>query len=335
MNPRIFTRIRAMPIIMILALFLLIFASAPLTITLTSAEVTELDVLPVVAQGETLSLSGKASAAGEVVWIGTSFEISLPVSDGKYSHDFIGIEFPEGEKTFSVTAENIKNIRISLCCVFWKTIEYPLDGVLNATEGIATLSISFPAELSGFKMDIDGKKDVKVYGDAADSATSVNLIVAMSIKVTADSEGDFTLDINTEGVPIGDFLITAGEKEETVTVVPAEPTPTLTPAPTPTPTPSLSPTPTPTPSPSPTPTPTPTLAPTSTPSPTITPQPTPIKNETTSPSKTNQPPPRRRETTEPFFIPGFGFEAIGCIAVTIIIIIAMRRARGRGKKKVF
>jgi len=84
MNPKIFTRIRAIPII--LALFLLILAF--FTISLTSAEVTELYVTPEVAvQGETLSISGKASPHEEV-WINSSFELSLPVSaDGKYRRE--------------------------------------------------------------------------------------------------------------------------------------------------------------------------------------------------------------------------------------------------------
>lgn len=40
--------------------------------------------------------------------------ISLPVLDGNYSREFNGIHFPDGEKAFSVTAENIKDIRIAL-----------------------------------------------------------------------------------------------------------------------------------------------------------------------------------------------------------------------------
>jgi len=214
------------------------------SVTISSAEVTELTVPPWVVQGETLSIYGTASP-NEEVWLKSSFAISLPVSDGKYSREFIGIEFPEGEKEFSVTAENVKNIRVSLSPVFLQTIEYPLDGALNATEGIATLSISFPAELFGVEMDIYGKKDVTVYGDAADTVTSVNLSVATSIKVTADSNGDFTLDINTGGVPCGEFLVTAGEIKKTVHIELAEsiPTPTSTLPSVITPTPSPSPTP--------------------------------------------------------------------------------------------
>ena len=219
MNPRNFTRASAM--LIVLTMFLLILASAPFTITLTSAEVTELNVPSEVVQGETLSISGKASA-NEEVWIGSSFELSLPVSDGKYSREFNGIHFPAGEKVFSVTAENVKNIRISICCVWGQTIEFPLEGPLNATDGTATISISFPVTWEGTTIDIYGKKDVKVYGDAADDAISVNLKVATSKKVIADPNGDFALDINTEGVPLGEFLITAGGIEKIVRVVSAE-----------------------------------------------------------------------------------------------------------------
>jgi len=343
-----------MPII--LATILLIFA--PLnTISLTSAEVTDLDVPPWVVQGDTLSISGKASA-GEVVWIGSSFEISLPVSDGEYDDEFIGIDFPEGEKNFSVIAKNIKNITVSLSPVeigtvtitcsgqnmtiacYGAEIESHLDESIDE-RGVVEFSVSlpklFPPPFDFLPpLDIIGKKDIKISGDAADNATSVNLNVAMSIKVTADSEGDFTLDIDTEGVPLGEFLITAGGIEKTVEVVEESAEPTPTPTPTPSPTPSSDggdgapdATPTPTPSPSPTPTSAPTLTPaiTSTPSPTVTPQTTPIKNETeekspspTPQNKTSQSP---QETTRPFLIPGF--DLIGCIAALIIIVTLKKR----------
>ena len=345
----------AMPII--LAIILLIFA--PLnTITLTSAEVTELNVTPeVVVQGETLSVSGKA-LANEEVWIGSSFAIALPVSDGKYYDEFIGIDFPVGEKNFSVIAKNIKNITVSLSPVEGGTVTITCSGQ-NMTiacygaeleshldesideRGVVEFSVSLPKLLFDFlpPLDIIGKKDIKISGDAADNATSVNLIVAMSIKVTADSEDDFTLDIDTEGVPPGEFLITAGGIEKTVEVVLTEPTPT------PTPTPSSNggdgsgdgdgdgtpdTTPTPSPTPTPTSTPTTTLAPTATPvaaSPTVTPAspaPTTVTPSPSPQSKTNQSP---RETPKPFLIPGF--DLIGCIAALIIIVTLKKRRKLR------
>ncbi len=220
-------------------LLLCVFISIA-TVTISRASVTELNVPSEVAQGKEASISGKASP-NEAVWLSSSFEISLPVSDGKYSCDFTGIHFPAGEKTFSVTAENVNDIRASLSPVFWQTIEYPLSGPENATaNSIATLSVSFPATMHGAKINIKGKKNVTVYGDAAEGATSVTLKSAMAIKVTADSNGDFVLNISTEGVPTGEFLISAGGMEKTVHVVSAEEL-------TPTPTPSSSPTPSPTP----------------------------------------------------------------------------------------
>ena len=226
------------------------------SVTVSSAAVTELTVSPaIVAQGGALSISGKA-LPNEEVWISSSFELSLPVSgDGEYACEFTGIEFPAGEKTFSVTAEGVKNVRASIRPIFWQTVEYPLEGPLDATGGTATLSVSFPAELFGVEMDVYGEKDVKVYGDAADGATSVNLDTTTSIKVTAaDSNGDFILVINTTGVPLGEFSITAGSKEKTVEVAAAGVT--QTPMPTPSPTPSGSAVPETTPTPTLTPTPT-------------------------------------------------------------------------------
>jgi hypothetical protein len=335
----------------ILITLTMLTALSLLSITVTGASVTELNVDPqVVEPGGVLTITGKASP-NEAVWLSSSFGLALPVSDGKYSREFKGIHFIAGEKVFSVTIENIKNVRASIYPVFWQTIEYPLEGPLNATNGTATISVSFPATWHGITVDISGRKDVKVYGDAAEGATSVTLKVATSIKVNADTNGSFSLDINTEGVPEGEFVISAGELEKTVYIIGVTPTPTPTPTPSPSPspspsptsTPSPSPTPTPTATPSPSPTPTPTPTPTPSPSPTLTPNPVPTPTPTPAPTtpeptitapvespavaqnETNQ---GTQETRKLFRIPGF--ESAGCIAAIIIITVisaVMRRVR--------
>lgn len=208
-----------------------IFAILILALTFTftvfiavgSAEVTELRVSPeVVIPGDNVSLSGRA-VPNETVWIKSSFDISLPVSDGKYSAEFEDIFFPPGEKKFSVTAENVVDIRISLDPLFSLKIEYPLGGPLEATNGIATIPISVPITMGDTKVSLGGKKNVQVYGNAAEDAEFVNLNIDMSIKVIADTNGDFKLDVNTGGVPLGEFMITAGELEKTVEVVSTKP----------------------------------------------------------------------------------------------------------------
>ena len=197
-------------------MYLLILAA----ITVTSAEVTELHVYPeVAAQGSEVSISGRASP-NEVIWIDSSSVLTLPVSDGRYNREFNGIYFPKGEKVFSMTAEDIKDIRLSVNPVLWLgTVNYPLEGPKDATNGAATLSLSFPIQ----GVDLSGKKNVSVYGAAEDSASSVILKFAIAIKITADSNGLFSTAINTEGFPLGELLISASEKERTVHIVSTEP----------------------------------------------------------------------------------------------------------------
>ncbi|MFV9677179.1 MAG: hypothetical protein ACNYVW_05955, partial [Methanosarcinales archaeon] len=299
-------------------------------------------------------------SAGETVWIGSSFVISSSVCDGKYSQKFEGIYFPPAgdnaiakAKQFSVTAENVKDIRVSINpspVPFMN--KYPLSGPLAATNGIATLTITIPVELYGIKKDVSGEKNVEVYGKAAEDATSVNLQVKSEIQVTADSDGFFSFNINTGGLPKGEFNVTAGDKEKPVYLgttpqatsdgssgaSETTPTPTSTPTPTPvkatpanatpinaTPVnvkPEPSPTPVPTQSPVPTTSPTLTTTPriTATPLTTSTPTPYPTPTPTSTPSPTPK-------TTTPDF--KFGFAIMGLLTVAYLL----RKYGKKGLKK--
>ena len=283
------------------------------TIATATASVTELNVNPeVVDEGGEVSITGKASA-GETVWIGSSFVISLSVYDGKYSQKFEGIYFPPAgdneivkKKQFSVTAENVKDIRVSINpspVPFMN--KYPLSGPLVATNGIATLTITIPVELYGVKKDVSGEKNVEVYGKAAEDATSVDLQVKSEIQVTADSDGFFSFNINTGGLPKGEFNVTAGDKEKPVYLgttpkatsdggsSASETTPTPTPTPvnaTPANTTPITTTPvTAKPEPSPTPSPTQSLVPTTSPPLTTTPRITATPLTTSTPTSSPTP----------------------------------------------
>jgi hypothetical protein len=203
---------------------LTVVSSISVPITSTSAELTELQVSPeVVVQGEKLVISGLASPQEEV-WLNSSFELVIPAVEGNYSREFNGLYFPTGNKSFSVTVRNITNIRVELYPVFGTRFEYPLDGPLNATGGIATISISFPVTIEGTTINIAGEKDVLVYGEALGAATSVKLEFNMSICVTADSDGYFELNLSTKGVPVGEYVLSADGFQKTVQVVAPLPT---------------------------------------------------------------------------------------------------------------
>lgn len=276
------------------------------TMATANASVTELNAPEVVEQGDEVSISGKTSP-NEGIWIKSSFDLALSVSNGEYNREFRDIHFPKGDKVFSVTAENIEDIRTSISPVLWQKFDYPLEGPKTATNGTAQISISLPTTWNGIPLDITGKKDVTVYGKAAEKATSVNLHVTSEIQVTADSDGFFVVTINTGGAPLGEIRITAGDKVKTVRIVApgslsrdggsaspeATPTPTTTPintTPTPSPTPINT---TPTPSSTPTPTMTPRMTTTPlaspTPTPTSTPSPSPTPTPSSSPSPTPTP----------------------------------------------
>lgn len=328
MNLRTFRR---GAILITLAVLTLVLAS----ISVTSAEVTELNVDPqVVDPGDVITISGRASP-DEEVWLSSSFKLSLTVSDGEYDYPLKGVKIPSGENIFVITAENVKNLNVRVKMLIWWTKS------ADATNGIATVSQSnLPS----------GAYDIRIDGDAADSVNSVDLKVTSSIKCTSDSNGDFPkegpLELNTEGVPEGEFLITAGEKEKTVYVG-------VTPTPTPTPSPSPSPTPTPSSNggngggngnggsgapdtaSSPTPSPSPTLSPSTSPSPTPTSTSTPIVTPpstfthrltpTASPtpaSVTPMPSPSSTPTSSQHWIPGFEavFAIAGLLAVAYLVL---------------
>jgi len=305
------------------------------SVTNAGASVTDLNVNPsVVVPGGTLSISGKATP-NEAVTLKSTFVMSLPVSEGKYSEEFKGIYFPTGEKTFSVRAKNIKDIRTSLGPIlFLGTVEYPTDGPRKATSGIATLSISLPVSFLGFTINVDGEKDVKVYGAALEDASSVILTTDMAIKVTADKNGDFKLDINTKGVPLGEFSIAAGGKEKNVQIARTKPKSTPTPRPSHdrdkepdiTPTPTITPTIALTPSSSQK----SSIGPTSSPGQTQTPAPTQGQKQTptsvSTPAQKQTPTPEPSPSPQQRLIPGFGaFFASAGLLIVAYLVLALRR----------
>ena len=346
-------------LVAIMVTLVLAFISIPVT----SAEVTELNVDPqVVDPGDIISITGNATP-WEEVWISSSFELPLYVEDGEYSREFNGIHFIGGRKDFSVTAENIKNIQVSLSrAVLGQPVTITCSGQImtfsclgqtktspindiNETRAVS-ISFSTPIEIAGFSKDISGEKDIHISGEAAEGATSVDLKVAMTLKSRveytplsnyiplADSNGDFPIDINTKGVPEGEFLISArgmdGEKIEKTVYIGVTPTPTPSPSPSPTPTPTEtstssdtstpSPSPSPSPSTSPSPTPTATAMPTTTLAPTATPAVTSPTPAPATPSPSPSPTPSQR------WIPGF--EAVFAIAgLLAVAYLALRKRR--------
>ncbi len=163
---------------------------------------------------------------GELLLV-LSIQTTLPTFSGRYMYDIVGLNMPpisattpvkiEGSKNgynlsmpgiyiparpnnFTVTARRVKNINVGVL---------KLQGDLERT----WVSAQFPADASGAaKAQSDlispgGSYHVKVFGDAAENETAVNLTMSVTKKLVVD--GRFDLVINTTGFPAGSYSISA------------------------------------------------------------------------------------------------------------------------------
>lgn len=292
--------------------------------TTANAAILELEIAPKNPEpGDEITISGVASPNQEITMT-SSFKDTIQVSAGKYRYDLKDIEVPSKPNRFTVITKNVKNLKVGVKILIWITKSIPASG------GVATISHG----------DVPpGNYDIKIFGDAANGASTVDIDVTASMKTKADSNGNFKAKIGTKGLPPGIYTITAEAPDgasKTISVFageqPAESESEPTPTPTPPPTSTLIRTSTPTITPTPTLTPTPIIIPLQnrTPPPSVTttpmiipvtPTPTPVSIPTT-PVSAPMPKPKPR-------IPGF--EAIffigGLLAVAYLFL--------RKKKKSF
>jgi hypothetical protein len=155
---------------------------------------------------------------------------SLPVFSGKYSFDVVGINIPPFSSKFDVTPKEglagyaydltdislpgrpnnftvsgryVKNINVGLK-------KLPVKNGINHTRIWVTTQIS--ADSNGMATaDSDlispGNYQAKIFGDAADNASQVDLTLTMVKKMII--RGRFNLSINTTGFPAGNYSISA------------------------------------------------------------------------------------------------------------------------------
>ncbi len=162
---------------------------------------------------------------------------SLPVFSGKYSFDVVGINIPPFSSTFSVTPKEglagyaydlagislpgkpnnftvsgryVKNINVGL-----KKLQGSYENSSMVWKGKATriwVTTQIPADSNGIATaDSDlispGNYQAKIFGDAADNASQVDLTMTMVKKMIM--RGRFNLSINTTGFPAGNYSISA------------------------------------------------------------------------------------------------------------------------------
>jgi hypothetical protein len=178
-----------------LLLILLIFALVPLA---TAFEVSPQYPNP----GDGVTIRGTA-APGEEVRLRSSFEMNLPVVNGKYEYVAKGVEIPQKPNRLLVVATNVNDLKVGVKMGIWVTMP------VSASGGVASVS----------KSDVPpGRYTLKMFGDALPGATTVSVRVDAETTVRADSGGEYQLVMDTSGVPEGEYKIRAAGGEKVVVI---------------------------------------------------------------------------------------------------------------------
>lgn len=168
-------------------------------------------------------ISGNGS--GELL---LTFQIkdTIPVLDGRYSYDVVDINIPPistpfkviclpslggriydlpnvtmtaKPNNFSVGAEKVKNLNIGLKKLQGERTRIWFTTQIEASENGTAITES--------DLISPGPYHAKIFGDAAENATQVNLTMTMVKKIIVD--GRFDLGINTTGFSAGEYAIEA------------------------------------------------------------------------------------------------------------------------------
>lgn len=149
--------------------------------------------------GDKITITGTA-APGEQVNFRSSFSMDLPVSNGQYEYE-TNVEIPQKPNKLAVTARNVLDMNLGVKMIIWITKRFEASG------GTASISQS----------DVPpGRYDLKMFGAAADGASSVAVSVNAETAVMADSSGKYSLAIDTSGIPNGDYSIEGGGESKVI-----------------------------------------------------------------------------------------------------------------------
>ncbi len=154
--------------------------------------------------GDTLVITGTTDANTKLT-AAVSFEKTVSVSDGEYEYGIDEVKVPSGENNrFTVRAERVENLNVQVKKYVW------LPSLsTDATSGVAVISQSHVPPMT---------YEVKIFGAALAGESDVNLKVTASQTISADSEGKFSYEYDTDTMPAGDYEINIGGVSKTITL---------------------------------------------------------------------------------------------------------------------
>jgi len=159
------------------------------------------DAIEATVSGSTVSVTGTASPGAQVS-MRSSFTMNLPVSGGQYEYE-TSVEIPQEPNRFQVTARNVQDFNAGVKMGIWITKRFQASG--------GTASISHANVPSG-------RYNIKLFGEAQPGSSQVPVEVAAETQVKADSNGKYSLDIDTSGIPAGEYRIEVAGETKTIQV---------------------------------------------------------------------------------------------------------------------
>ena len=151
--------------------------------------------------GDMINITGSASPH-QTVSLRSSFSMNLPVAGGQYEYE-TKLRVPQTPNRFKITAKKVKDFNAGIKLGIWITKSF------SASSGTVSLSqANVPA----------GSYSLKMFGEALPGSAVIPVWVEAETEVKADSEGRYSLDIDTLGIPAGEYRIEAVGQAKTIQI---------------------------------------------------------------------------------------------------------------------
>ncbi|KAF5438226.1 hypothetical protein C5S35_00010 [Candidatus Methanophagaceae archaeon] len=179
-----------------------------------------------VVVGEFVTLEGAGFGATETVTLNCSItDLVIPVSECKYNYRSENFNLSDKNTSFSVSVQEVADdmklyikksgsfAEINKSSPTKYGFEFDYDPITN------TATISLPMPINPSHRGV--YELIEVTGTAANCDVDVSMDVTVTNNVTTDATGYFKTVIDTHGIPIGDYGITADEVNVTLDIIPS------------------------------------------------------------------------------------------------------------------
>lgn len=160
-------------------------------------------------QGDNVVISGKADP-NEEISVYVTFEDIAETDNGAYSYPVDDISIPDGTKHFDLVAEGVSDLDIKVkipLTSYYVSMNQLHPGLITVSDNVATFGTS----------SIDsGTYSIIMEGTAP--GDEVSIYIKARLMITADDEGYFKYNYDTENLPAGKYTITIDRANQQVTV---------------------------------------------------------------------------------------------------------------------